>query len=86
MTGAIIILIVLLVASYLLSGRNIFSPGVLTGSIFAFCLLTFVVLPHQMPPLHKQCLTGIILWSSCFIVSALLMQSFRYTRIEKHSS
>lgn len=86
MTGAIIILIVLLVASYLLSGRNIFSPGMLTGSIFAFCLLTFVVLPHQMPPLHKQCLTGIILWSSCFIVSALLMQSFRYTRIEKHSS
>lgn len=86
MIGAISILVVLLIASYLLSGRNIFSPGVLTATIFSFCLLCFVLLPNSMPPLHEQCLFGITLWSTCFILSALLTQSFTYSRMPKKSS
>lgn len=86
MIGVISILVFLALLSYVLSSRNIFSPGVLTGGIFALCLLFFVALPHRMPSLHEQCLWGVALWGGCFIVSSLFMQSFRYTDMPQKSS
>lgn len=86
MTGTLILLAGLLGAAYFLSHRDIFSPGVLTCSIFSFCLLSLLVLPTHLPPLHKQCLFGVGLWSVCFVLSAMMAQSFRYTPMPKRSS
>lgn len=86
MSGLIILLIGLLGASYLLSHRDIFSPGVLTGSIFVFCMLSFVVVPTHLPSLTGQCLFGIGLWVGCFSLATLLTQSFRYTSFSQTGS
>lgn len=82
MTWVIAIMLFLLGLSYFTSGKNIFSPGVLTTAVFSFCLLSFALLPHPLPDLHRQCLLGIGLWGSCFTLSALFMQSFHYTPVQ----
>lgn len=86
MTWVIVIMLFLLGLSYFTSNRNIFSPGVLTAAIWSFCMLSFALLPHPLPPLQRQCLLGVGLWGSCFTVSALFMQSFRYTPVKTTSS
>ncbi len=86
MTWLIVIMLVLLGLSYVTSRGNVFSPGVLTTAVFSFCLLAFALFPHSMPALHRQCLLGVGLWGGCFTVSALLMQSFRYTPIKATGS
>lgn len=86
MTWVIVIMLFLLGLSYFTSNRNIFSPGVLTTAIWSFCMLSFALLPHPLPALHRQCLLGVALWGSCFTLSALFTQSFRYTPIQATSS
>lgn len=79
MIGLLVILSVLLVLAYMCSRQDIFSPGVLTAGIWLFCLLLFVLLPSRLPALQHQFLVCAGMWSGCFVLSSLGMQSLSYT-------
>ncbi len=79
MAGLFVILCVLLVVAYICSKQDIFSPGVLTASIWLFCLLLFVLLPNSLPALQQQFLLCAGMWSGCFVLSSLSMQSLSYS-------
>lgn len=79
MAGLFVILCVLLVVAYICSKQDIFSPGVLTAGIWLFCLLLFVVLPNRLPALQQQFLLCAGIWSGCFVLSSLSMQSLSYS-------
>lgn len=78
MAGLLVILCVLLAVSYICSKQDIFSPGVLTAGIWLFCLSLFVVLPNHLPALQQQFLLCAGMWSGCFVLSSLSMQSLSY--------
>ncbi len=79
MAGLLVILCVLLVLAYICSKQDIFSPGVLTAGIWLFCLLLFVLLPNRLPALQQQFLLCAGMWSGCFVLSSLSMQSLSYS-------
>lgn len=79
MAGLFVILCVLLLVAYICSKQDIFSPSVLTAGIWLFCLLLFVVLPNRLPALQQQFLLCAGMWSGCFVLSSLSMQSLSYS-------
>ncbi len=79
MAGLFVILCVLLVVAYICSKQDIFSPSVLTVGIWLFCLLLFVLLPNRLPALQQQFLLCAGMWSGCFVLSSLSMQSLSYS-------
>lgn len=79
MAGLFVILCVLLVVAYICSKQDIFSPSVLTAGIWLFCLLLFVLLPNRLPALQQQFLLCAGMWSGCFVLSSLSMQSLSYS-------
>ena len=62
-----------------MSGRDILSPAVMVSFVWLFALLCYVLLPHSLPPMGSQSLTGVGLWATGMVTGALLMQSFRYS-------
>lgn len=70
-----ILCICLLAISYICSNENIFSPGVLTNSIWLVCIGLWYILPHHLPPLSSQFITGVSLWISTLTITALTLQS-----------
>lgn len=81
-----ILLCILLFGSYWLSQRNVFSPAVLTVSIWLFCLSLFIVLPHTLPPLSGKFLGCLSLWVVGIVLSSLFIQSFRFPVIMEQAS
>lgn len=77
---------VLLIATMLLiigvgigcSRNNILSPSVLTGSVWLFCLLLWLVLPHGLPSMTWQVMGSLMLWTVGLWLSSMTMQSLRY--------
>lgn len=84
--GVFILLFILLSGSYCLSRQNIFSPGVLTTSIWLFCLLLFVTLPHSLPDLSGKFLGCLSIWTVCLVMSSLFIQSFRFPVIMEQAN
>ncbi|MDD3480239.1 MAG: O-antigen ligase [Paludibacteraceae bacterium] len=70
-----ILCICLLAISYICSNENIFSPGVLTNSIWLVCIGLWYILPHHLPPLSSNFIFAISLWISLLTVTALLLQA-----------
>lgn len=74
----IIILVGLVVLSYILSHRDIFNPALLTALLWLAGLLMFLLLPNSLPPLQKQFLLSLMLWSIGLVVGTWVTQSFSY--------
>lgn len=74
----IILCLFLLVVSYICSRQNIFSPMVLTASVWLVCIALFLILPHHLPVLTSQFCTAIALWLSVFALSSLTVQSCHF--------
>lgn len=73
------ILCILLAGTFLLTKTDLFQPGILTSGIWLFGILLFILLPNELPPLQQQFLLCTGMWCVGFVLSALMMQSFRYT-------
>lgn len=76
----IVILVVLLVLSYLLSHHDLFNPALLTSALWLAGVAMFQLLPNSLPPLHKQFLLSLILWSIGLVLGALVTQSCNYRK------
>lgn len=78
MVWLIVTMALLLGVGIMSSRSNILSPAVLTSAVWLFCLLLFVVLPHDLPMPSWQFLGALLLWTLGLSLSSLTMQSVRY--------
>lgn len=76
----------LLGLSYILSQKNIFSPGVITSAIWFVCLSLFFVLKHNLPPLSEQFIVSLSIWMTLLVLSSLFVQSLKFTIRQREPS
>jgi oligosaccharide repeat unit polymerase len=75
----IILFTLLLLGSLFVSKNDIFSPGVITTVIWIFCLLLYLVLEHNLPPLTGQFLGAVSLWVFFYVFSAMFIQTAKFS-------
>lgn len=74
----LLVFLILLIGNLAVSKNNIFSPGVLTTTIWLFCLSLFMILKHNLPPLSNQFLLSISVWVFLYGFFSMSMQSVRF--------
>lgn len=73
------------------SKNDIFSPAVITATIWVVFPLLYLIMSHDLPSLSSQVIIGIAIWTTGYCMSSLLMQSVlgnskvshKYTRANK---
>lgn len=71
----IVYCIVILIIGLGCSKNNLFSPSVMTSSIWLGCLLLFVCLKHPLPELKSTFILSNFIWISGLCISSLVVQS-----------
>jgi len=64
--------------SFIRAKKNIFSPGVITSTIWLFLLCLFLVLNHNLPPLSIQFTSSLFIWITLIVLSSNLILSHKF--------
>lgn len=79
MSNLIILILFLLVLSYICSRQNIFSPGVISCSIWLLCLVLWYIIPHpKLPGLNGKFAQALTIWITLLCLGSLSMQSVKF--------